>query len=81
MIKSGKMKVGDAVRYANLAANRAKAQLNRKGLSSKERKQMREVHKIFRSFVDRFKKSGKPKPKKQAKKKAKKKNTGRKKKK
>ena len=61
MIKSGKMKVGDAVRYANLAANRAKAQLRRKNLSSKERKQMKGVYEVYRSFVDRFKKSGKKK--------------------
>lgn len=55
MIKSNKMKVSDAVRYANLAANRAKAQLNRKNLSSKERKQMKGVYKVYRAFVDRFK--------------------------
>ncbi len=75
MIKSGKMKVGDAVKYANLAANRAKAQLNRKNLSSKERKQMRGVYKVYRAFVDKFKRSGKKKAggnKKQKKKKSRK---------
>jgi len=77
MIKSGKMKVGDAVKYANLAANRAKAQLNRKNLSSKERKQMRGVYKVYRAFVDKFKRSGKSKSKpKQKKQKQKKKKKG-----
>ena len=45
------------IRAANLAANRAKVMLRRKNLSRKERRELREVEKIYRSFVDKYKKN------------------------
>jgi len=42
-------------RAAVLAGNRAKAMLRRKNLSAKERKEMREVYKIYRRAVEKMK--------------------------
>lgn len=42
----------EIIRAANLAANRASAQLNRRNLSEKEQRQMRKVAQIYRRFVD-----------------------------
>ena len=45
------------VRVANLAANRCQALLQRKGISSKERKELREVRQLYRDFVNKHKKT------------------------
>ncbi|AEA46067.1 hypothetical protein [Archaeoglobus veneficus] len=56
-IRNHRLSITKAVQYANCAANRAKAMLKRKNLSRKERKELKEVHSIYRRFVEKNKKS------------------------
>ena len=59
LIDKGKITIDQAIKYVNLAANRAKASLNRKNLSNKERKEMNQVAKIFNDFKDNLKRAKK----------------------
>ncbi len=59
MIDKGKITIDQAIKYVTTAANRAKASLNRKNLSSRERKEMKEVAKIYNSFKEDLKKAKK----------------------
>ncbi len=59
MIDKGKITIDQAIKYVTNAANRAKASLNRKNLSKKERKEMKEVARVYNSFKEDLKKAKK----------------------
>lgn len=59
LIKKGEITIDMAIKYVTVAANRCLAILNRKDLSSKERKEMKEVAKIYNEFKERLKKARK----------------------
>ena len=50
--KSGRARQRTILRGANLAANRAAAFLKKRNISEKERREFREIEKIYRRFVD-----------------------------
>ena len=54
-LKSCKALLSKVVQWVNCAEQRAKAQLKRKNLSAKERKEMKEVSKIYHDFKERLK--------------------------
>jgi multidrug resistance efflux pump len=57
LIDKGAVTIDQAIKYVTTAANRAKASLNRKNLSSKERKEMKEVAKTYNDFKENLKKA------------------------
>jgi len=59
LIDKGKITIDQAIKYVTTAANRAKASLNRKNLSKKERREMKEVANIYNSFKEDLRKAKK----------------------
>ena len=59
LIDKGGITINQAIKYVTTAANRATASLNRKNLSQKERKEMKEVAKVYNSFKTDLKKAKK----------------------
>ena len=59
LIDKGRITIDQAIKYVTLAANRAKASLNRKNLSKKERKEMKQVAQIYNEFKENLKKAKK----------------------
>ncbi len=59
LIDNGKITIDEAIKYVNCVEQRAKAQLKRKKLSKKERKEMKQVAKIYHDFKERLKKAKK----------------------
>jgi len=57
LIDRGVITIDQAIKYVTTAANRAKASLNRKNLSRKERKEMKEVAKVYNDFKGDLKKA------------------------
>ena len=57
LIDKGMITIDQAIKYVTTAANRAKASLNRKNLSKKERKEMKEVAKAYNDFKEDLKKA------------------------
>jgi hypothetical protein len=54
-LRSCKDLLNKMVQWVNCAEQRAKAQLRRKNLSAKERREMKEVSKIYHDFKERLK--------------------------
>ncbi len=59
LLDKGKISIDDSIEYVNCAEQRAKAQLKRKNLSAKERREMKKVAEIYNDFKKRLKKAKK----------------------
>jgi len=59
LIDKGKITIDQAIKYVTTAANRASVSLRRKNLSSKERKEMKQVAEIYNEFKENLKKAKK----------------------
>jgi len=57
LIDKGVITIDEAIKYVTCVANRASVQINRKNLSSKEKKEFRKIAKIYNDFKDRLKKA------------------------
>ncbi|ADB58835.1 hypothetical protein Arcpr_1791 [Archaeoglobus profundus DSM 5631] len=57
LIDKGEITIDEAIKYVNCVANRAKVQLNRKNLSSKEKREFQEIAKLYDDFKERLKKA------------------------
>jgi len=59
LIDKGKITIDQAIKYVTTAANRASVSLRRKNLSQKEKREMKEVSKIYNEFKENLKKAKK----------------------